>query len=156
MGDLSASPSWGKLPLNLSIYALLSPSPALALPAASEDNGEIPGEIRDKKEPTAPIKGNFNQIKASKYAIKKKKKQRVLEVSFPSEASFPSLEGGNSRWSLFSGITTESFADSQTLWLVLKERGKTLKVVFNCHISESEFLLAFWLSYLGTVFKKIY
>lgn len=71
-------------------------------------------------------------------------------MSFPSEASFPSLEGGNSRGSLLTGITTESLP----LWLVLKERGKNLKVVFNCHISESEFILAFWLSYLGTVFKK--
>lgn len=29
-----------------------------------------------------------------------------------------------------------------------------IKEVFNCHISKSEFVLAFWLSYLGTVFKN--
>lgn len=73
MGDLSATPPWGKLPLNLSISALLSPSPTPAWPAASEENGEIPGETRDKKEPTASIKGNFNQIKASKYTIRENK-----------------------------------------------------------------------------------
>lgn len=30
-----------------------------------------------------------------------------------------------------------------------------IKVVFNCHISRREFGLAFWLSYLGTVFKNL-
>lgn len=64
---------WGQAATYLPTRALLTPSPP-APPAALGGKWGSPGETIDKAEPTTPIKGNFNQLKASKHAIRKENK----------------------------------------------------------------------------------
>lgn len=42
----------------------------------------------------------------------------------------------------------------ETVWSLLKER--VGKAVLICHTVQREFFLAFWLSFLGTVFLQTY
>lgn len=52
------------------------------------------------------------------------------------------------------GEQQRALAEYYTVWSLLKER--VGKVVSICHTVQHEFFLAFWLSFLGTVFLQTY